>query len=94
MSDNAAAYSLYFSPFSFPIFQSSTAVLLLRISPHPALNNLFGAFDIISVSAITARGGLACIDTLVPSFLIDDRSEASPSCEADVGTLKKGKLAL
>jgi len=44
----------------------------------------------MAVSATTPRGTLALSDSELPPSLIDARGLASPSCEADVGTLRNG----
>ena len=64
------------------------------MSPTPAPSNLFGALEIISVSATTAIGGMACIDVLRPSLRIEALADPNPSCEAAVGIEMKGIFLL
>ncbi len=69
--------------------QSRTAVHFDIMSPHPDASSLWGAWDMIIVSATTATGGSASMEADMEFLVIDARDDTIPSCEAAVGTLIK-----
>jgi hypothetical protein len=60
------------------------------MSPHPAASSLAGAWEIILLSATIARGDCALIEVVSPLTVKDACEEQMPSCEAAVGTDRKG----
>ena len=60
------------------------------MSPHPAARSLAGAWDIILLSATIASGDCALMDVVSPLIVKDAWEEQMPSCEAAVGTERKG----
>ena len=59
-------------------------------SAQPDASILYGALLMIAVSASIARGDTAVFETDPALCFSDARGEATPSCDAHVGTLTNG----